>query len=506
MKNNKKHIDDLFKDELSNYAETPPPAAWDALQKRMNVVQQPRVSYRWAAYFAVASLLLLLSVSVAKKMGEPVTTAQNELNGTNTAASGANNAMAAPVVKNDPTVISDNTIAKKVEITTSIAAASNTSGNTTQNTARNKQNSAGNRNKPTVYYASAVAAKNGKAGSKSAGNAAQEAGETSTNEWNASANNRNNGGSAVEAATGNAQELAAGVKDVKGSPAPGKKGDANTGKQSKKDDAIVKETPKAKFNRIEAGLKAGFETGLNNDAARKIVAAPYIQFNITPRLSFMVQPAAKSSYLNTRRIGNPESYYSINPGGQVSQVGSSTPIYIVPGAPPMYLTKYHYSETHDSIVKSYANAHTYLEFEIPLLAKYKLSKSFSVYGGVNMAFGKAIKIAENTFKTPGINKTADSFAITATPAQATPPPIRSVINYAGTPYSSYTGPLYPADQGTAVRLGYMIGFSYEYEKRWLFDALMQQGNAKTNNVGGFNINTALSAPYVRLMLGYKLTK
>jgi hypothetical protein len=65
--------------------------------------------------------------------------------------------------------------------------------------------------------------------------------------------------------------------------------------------------------------------------------------------------------------------------------------------------------------------------------------------------------------------------------------------------------LYPAQQGYVLKVGYMAGFSYEFADNWLFDGLVQQGTAPVNNQGGYNINTALSATYFRLTLGYKLT-
>jgi len=36
MEENKRHIDDFLRDELGNYTETPPPAVWDDLEKRLD--------------------------------------------------------------------------------------------------------------------------------------------------------------------------------------------------------------------------------------------------------------------------------------------------------------------------------------------------------------------------------------------------------------------------------------------------------------------------------------
>ena len=66
MEENSKKIDDLFKEELGSYTETPPPAVWGRLEKRLGAVPPPPGrSYRWLSYFGMISVVLLLSVTVA---------------------------------------------------------------------------------------------------------------------------------------------------------------------------------------------------------------------------------------------------------------------------------------------------------------------------------------------------------------------------------------------------------------------------------------------------------
>jgi hypothetical protein len=61
-------------------------------------------------------------------------------------------------------------------------------------------------------------------------------------------------------------------------------------------------------------------------------------------------------------------------------------------------------------------------------------------------------------------------------------------------------------QENMLRVGYMIGLSYEYSQRWLFDALIQHSPLKPDVKDGYNLNSSLSSPYFRLSVGYKLTK
>ena len=72
--------------------------------------------------------------------------------------------------------------------------------------------------------------------------------------------------------------------------------------------------------------------------------------------------------------------------------------------------------------------------------------------------------------------------------------------------SEYNGPLYPSTRVNQIRFGATVGVSYEYSKRWLVDALVQQNPAPRDVKGGYNINTPLSATYFRISVGYKLTK
>ena len=148
-----------------------------------------------------------------------------------------------------------------------------------------------------------------------------------------------------------------------------------------------------------------------------------------------------------------------------------------------------------------------MEFEIPVLLKYNISKKFSVYGGVNVLYGKLISVAENTNISKPITQSAPTTYTINEYHQAAPTPvINDSIHYTGNPISNYTGPQYPATNSSLLRYGYMLGFTYQYDKRWLFDALVQKASVPTNVQGGYNINTALSSAYLRLTIGYKLIK
>jgi hypothetical protein len=219
----------------------------------------------------------------------------------------------------------------------------------------------------------------------------------------------------------------------------------------------------------------------------------------------MTQPAIKSATIADRNLGS-NSYYKVNQDGKATMV-SDTAYTIVDGGTAYYQhnTKYNYSQTHDSIVKSYTYGGSYTELELPLLLKYKLSHDFSVYGGVNILYSRVTAITEHTYTNQGILKSVESTntAIGTSPAPASP--VSDKITYSGNPYSEYNGPLTTATQG-GVRAGYMLGFSYSYTERWLLDALVEQSPMKQDIKGTYNLNTPLSLPYFRLSVGYKITR
>ncbi len=256
--------------------------------------------------------------------------------------------------------------------------------------------------------------------------------------------------------------------------------------------------------KFEAGLKGGVETGFNARAANKLVVSPYLQYNLNDKFSLLTQPSVKVSHVNGEQVGDTKSYND-NSKGRLTETDSGAVYFVVPvGASSVVirdtLRKYNYA--YDSIVKSYSTGGTYVEVELPLLLQYKIGKGLSVYGGVNSVFSKYTSIKENTGNYTGIFHT-----ITILPAgSAATQPNPANLHLPGTPISQYAGPSYPAQKGDLFRMGYMLGFSYEYKKRWLFDALVQQAMVKPNYEAGVNTNAPLAMPYFRLTLGYKLTK
>jgi hypothetical protein len=484
------NIDDLFKSELGGYAETPPPMAWDALEKRLDKLP-PRGSGftgRRAIYVALISTVLLLSVSVAKKIAENNT----RYDAGNIA--GVNNNKENAIKKN--TIPANNGGNNVPLIANNIAAANSDEQPQNKNTA-NKNNITPNKLKQ---------AGNGK--TYKANNYASAA----------PSNKKNPNGDEEEDITG---EKKTQVYNSSGAPL---KADELSGKETKDEEnkepnkkLVINDKEnhtnfpppphnvKPKFKRFELGIKAGYERGFDNAAAKKIVVSPYLQYNLSPKMGIMLQPAIKNATITTRAIGNAQSYYK---AGDTSTNSSLDPniVHSPDGTFNMFLWHYNYSQTHDSIVKSHSISGNYIELELPVLLKRELGYGFSVYGGINFAYSKLINVNEQTYTTTIVHQDSSNIQLgpegnyTAPQAQFS---VAQLFPYHGTNISNYKDP-YATPAASMWRAGYMLGFSYAYKNRWLVDGLVQQTPTPANLKGGYNINTPLSTAYFRFTLGYKL--
>lgn len=556
MKNSEKNIDDFFREELGGYTETPPPALWDALEKKLVATPAPasRLPYHWLAYLAV----LLITVGTSFYLYSRHTS--GGYIGQGAALVADNNAVNATQYTNS-TNNSDSKsspIAKGSE-TNSPAASSNTNPATeTNNAGDNKEIVAANLSStPLGSNVKNAAHKKGSVLENSYKKLERLSKQTPANKLHKvnKGGQQQNGtllkGGNNNTVNGVAENLAAGVSAANNSKqgGPNNNGaelatdnnpvankqilqDAKTGTkkeiENKKELAnkpkaettpiakpvVKKEQPK--YAKFEAGIKTGYERGFDNTSAQKIVGSVYLQYNLSPKLSIMVQPGVKESYLNTLRVGKQANYYQVPEGSKtmdgVRTGADSTTMLVIPNIGDLgllWVRNYYYAQRHDSIVKSYKIGGSYTEFEMPLLMKYKLNKNLSVYAGVNMVMGKTLSIQETTTNySIDIMKVVHTYGGYYSPAPP-PPPIGEVFSYQGTPYSSYlaSGPLYSSKSTTQFRFGYMLGFSYEFADRWMVDGLLQQTPSTGNStIGGVNINQALGNAYMRMTLGYKLSK
>ncbi len=534
---NKKHIDDLFRDKLGHYSEVPPADAWGDMDKRLDTLvpqAAPTTSFRWLGHVAMVSAIAVLSVSlitkyVSNKNENSISTNEQNINSleTNNSTVSVGNSKPAATATNVPSV----TMEQGSEAVASDNAAAATSSDNTDQDGGNNGNSGSPANTMIASVSSktsnsATSAKNGTrtggttAGSKGGrqanytpyhsgmttvsaappkGGSAEPLDDESNSEINeVKGENKSANNTVYQSVVGNAETTS--HTPMKAAPAP----NAGDLKQYENSKDARKHSLKPSFVRWSAGVKLGYERGFNTTAATKYVVSPYVQYNLSPKAAIMVQPAVK--YANRpEHVIDRQSYYVVNNDGAVQNLGTKVdPRIEGSSVVTYYTTKYRFSQSHDSIVKTNKVGGTYMEYEVPVLFRYNVTKKTAVYGGPNIVYSKVKGVTEETYTKAGIIRTVDT-SLTARTMPATPD-MKDIITYNGTPYNTYGGPLYPAPATDRIRFGAIVGISYEYSDRWLLDALVQKNPSPKDVRGGYNINAPLSATYFRLSVGYKLAK
>lgn len=522
MKNYWKHIDDFFREKLGRYKEVPPADVWEALDKRLDgLAPAPVAGYRWARHAAIIAALIVLSIPLVKKYAGHTATDAKDIAATTTAGTVV---AAQAAAKTAPTTIATagSTAAQQTMVAVGDAAhqsatINNSNNSNVANTATTGSNYRHTAGSTTAnMYIRTTAARHTAANKKAQGTGHNTAG---ANDNDVAANDHVYHSSSANPApldeTTNDQTNLASPKQTLSSASPAKAALPGTIRKESAGNtkaAVAKKAAnsndKAGFNRFEAGIKVGFEAGFDNNAAQKLVVAPYLQYNLSRKFALMVQPAVKGASTNEHSIADSKSYYSINDDGKVV-IDQTTPHGYYNGSvfdTTSYTTKYTATQSHDSLVKSYKYGGYYTQLELPILLKYQIAKRISVYGGVNVLYSRTSGIIENTVATNGITRSADAtITTTANPYGSPLPAAQDIINYSGNSIKEYQNP-YANVVKNDVRLGYMLGFTYDYSNRWLMDALIQQNPGKPQTIQGNNINAPLSATYFRLSIGYKLTK
>lgn len=507
MEKKKKHIDDLFRDKVGNYREVPPSDAWLDMDKKLDTLV-PHVPsgnpFRWLGHVGIVSIIAVMGVSVINKFigknknSELVYNNQtiNKVENTTESIIEENSITQTPEVltqSNDVVIeeVKEKTIHHPIfhddvlafgesysenadkEYVEGVTEIKREDYNIQPTTNLNYSNSISeNRNynvQENIGYHSAL--QQNKYGSETINNTQKEIENQSSTKENKET-----------------KELINSTENV-----------SVIAKISDK-----KQSPKSNFNRWEFGAKAGYERGFDNSASKSVVFSPYVIYKLSEKVGIMSQPTAKFANAPVRNIDPPASYY--NTSGDVSVAAvESYETSVVEGITVIRYnnTKFRYAQSFDSIVKTNTTGGKYTLFELPVLLNYKVGKNIAVYGGINTAYSQLQTVTEKTNTYTG-TKTVDVLV----KSKETPvaPPANEVINYNGSPYSEYNGPVYPSTNESNVRLGAMVGVNYEYNNRWLIDAMLQKTPAPSNVKNGYNVNAPLSAPSFRVSIGYKIKK
>ena len=514
MENKKKHIDDLFREKLGSYSEVPPADVWADLDKKLDTLTPaavPTSSFRWLGHVAMVSVIAVLGVSLVQKFTDKsdknnAVVKQQDINKLETSdeSVAVNNETASASETEVPAMDAiasegdDNVSATQQPVSqfTGVTEDNNQGHHPASGSSRSGGSNNAHPSHSNTYHSSTNTSKGGAASLNS-----EEAGEETNNTIGAEQSGKTQN---------NTEDLQLN-KEIKSNSEPAKKTSEPLAiNKNLPKTALPKDTKKKvmplDFARWSAGIKGGYERGFENVAATKYVIAPYMQYNISKKVAIMVQPAAKFAKSAWHNIGPSQSYYQVNNDGKVVNNGNFSSIKVEGSSIDTYYhSRLRYTQSHDSIVKTNRAGGSYMEYELPVMVKYNLNEKVAVYGGVNMIYSQMKGVTEQTYKQSGIVTVVDTI-VSAKSAMPAAPAVNEIITYNGTPVSEYNGPLYPFTRVNQIRFGATVGVSYEYSKRWLVDALVQQNPAPRDVKGGYNINTPLSATYFRISVGYKLTK
>ena len=146
-----------------------------------------------------------------------------------------------------------------------------------------------------------------------------------------------------------------------------------------------------------------------------------------------------------------------------------------------------------------------ISLDLPITAKFKISKHLALTAGMVIHAGSYLGINERTTTYNNIMQTGydSTFGITGR-AIPSPKPLNEIITYNGNQLSTYKGPLFTTPAGIVMTYGYTLGLSYEVKDRFMLDATAQKSTVSSQIAGSYNINSYLSDWYFRLMLGYRI--
>ena len=259
------------------------------------------------------------------------------------------------------------------------------------------------------------------------------------------------------------------------------------------DIASRKADPAKLSQQINQRLSLGFMAGYENNykfSFDKIVIASRLQYKLSDRFSLAVMPSLKYGNATVSLPGQ-QSYISFS--------GTTIDSQVVTKAEKQFwqLT---YKQHYDSIIVSHTASKTSWEVEFPLLLKYRVAGSLFVQGGPTFAIGRLISIAEQRQSVQQYEEA--NFTIEKKGVHSAPDTTKS-FHHTVQPFTSHT--VYESSAIDPLRVGYLVGFNYQY-MHWWVDLLLQQNVGGVGAISNPDIKSLYALPYTRFLLGYTLGK
>ena len=138
--------------------------------------------------------------------------------------------------------------------------------------------------------------------------------------------------------------------------------------------ATARVFPRLNQIRLEGGVKAGYEMGLSNFSTRSPVISPYLQWNVSRKVSFVLMPSFRYNTINMMELFAQEAFHRHQSATFDSFHIQSVDTFQGPLIQRIYI----YRNIYDSILAGYnVNQQNFWEFDLPILLKYRLTPKLS---------------------------------------------------------------------------------------------------------------------------------
>ena len=239
---------------------------------------------------------------------------------------------------------------------------------------------------------------------------------------------------------------------------------------------------------------AGYEVAVQKPAPNRGAIALQLLLHINSAFSLGIQPAYKFGNLSSLILQNNQNYFT--PGTVL--VDSSKVVDSVAGT-----TKYNYfiRQGYDSIITPSTQVSGRIwELELPVIIHYQpFGSKWHVYGGPSFTFGgKIATTTRGSLQTYTLLK-RDSIFLNPNPLPASA--FRDYFNLSLRPNSNSYTP--QTNEPDAIRLGYTIGFGYEWHN-FLGDISLRQQVSGYGNISNDQLRKVYTSPSVRISLGYRI--
>ena len=243
-----------------------------------------------------------------------------------------------------------------------------------------------------------------------------------------------------------------------------------------------------------AGIRAGYEKGLSTGHADKILAGPYLQFQLGANVSVTFSPAYKFGSASQTSLLSPTSFFQVTNSRVDSLVTHDTT-----GNAHYY---YRYRQNYDSVIVSYQAGKKVWEVELPLAVGIRIAKNLAIYAGPVFSFGNRQTITGTTSTFQKVRQ--DSIINASVPVQG-----QFFTNYFAhngqDSFSTFSPAPYQNATSNPVRLGYVAGLTFMFN-RLLIDLSVQQSLSGYGAIPNSSVQQMYKQPYVRIGVGYSIFK